>query len=107
MLISYVASLVFIMMTIISLLYTQKLSERIVLVSIYLTGIIFVWYPEASTKIANLFGMVRGLDFVFLVACIAGLNIAVLILRALKSHNRKLTILAREIAKLKARQPGE
>jgi hypothetical protein len=101
----YVVTFVFAAMAISTALYTEGRIERMTLLLLYLVGIFFLWRPDASTHVANLVGIGRGLDFIFMIAGIAALNVIVLIVRALKAHHRKITLLAREIAWLKAQAP--
>jgi hypothetical protein len=100
MIFSYFASAAFLIMALFTILYAEARLEKMVLLGVYVGATYLVWNPEISTWTANLFGIGRGLDFIFLIACIAAANVMAHVIRAVRRHQRQITLLAREIALL-------
>lgn len=72
-----------------------------------LSGAVLVAFPNLSTMLANAVGVGRGADLVFYVfmlivfAAIANLHLR------LRAHSEVVTLLARELALLSAKAPGQ
>lgn len=89
---------VFVFMTAYSFISVKSGIVRLLFCSAYIAGIYFVWNPDASTKIANFFGMGRGLDFFMILLFVAIVNALVLIARQIHLQHIAITKLAKNIA---------
>ncbi len=80
------------------LLALSKFNHRIILFTIYMLLIFFIWSPEVSTVIANYFGIGRGLDMFFILLGVTMINAILLLARHLAYQQKLLTDLARKLA---------
>lgn len=99
-------SAVFLFMAVYSLVFLQPRALRMALAVVYLTSIYFVWQPEATTDIAHLFGIGRGLDFFLILLSVAIVNALLLLARHMNAQHRAITKLARYVAIQSAQEPG-
>ena len=74
-----------------------RLLTTIIAVSV-LPGLVFVWFPDASTRFANAIGVGRGADLIFYLWILVSAAVMVIMHVQLKSQEQKITQLAREIA---------
>ena len=65
-----------------------------------------VMRPDLSTRVAHVFGVGRGVDFLFYIAHAVTLLVLIFIYSELRAHAARTTDLARAIALLEARPPG-
>jgi len=79
---------------------TKRLSGLQILGVTALTavGIIFVLFPNVSTKVANFLGVGRGTDLIFYLAVLGGLFVASNFYFRFKRHEAALIALARQSA---------
>jgi small membrane protein len=75
---------------------TRFISE--VMISISLTGVALVWFPELATSIASKVGVGRGADLILYLFIVVMFAIAFVIHLRLRALDRTVTVLAREIA---------
>lgn len=96
-------SAVFLFMALYTLTFIRLRTIRLLLGLAYLAGIYFVWNPDASTTIARIFGIGRGLDFFLILLSVAIVNALVLLARHINAQHRALTKLTRHVALKDAR----
>lgn len=105
MILTSLLTAVFVFMAIYSAIFVQRAAVRYVLFLAYIAAIFFVWNPNATTIIANYFGMGRGLDFVIVLFFVAIVNGTFFIVKHLNSQHQSITKLTRHIAIRDARPP--
>lgn len=106
MILTSLLTIVFVFMMFYSIVFVHRPVVRYVLLSAYSLAIFFVWNPELTTVIANLFGIGRGLDFVLVMFSVAIVNGIFFIVKHLNSQHQSITDLARYIAIRDARPPA-
>lgn len=89
---------IFVFMIAYSFISINSVPVSALLCSAYAAGIYFIWNPDATTKIANFFGMGRGLDFFVILLFVVILNALLFMARQIHSHHVAITKLARNIA---------
>jgi hypothetical protein len=107
MILASLLSAVFVFMMCYSVVFVRHAATRVVLLVAYSAAIVFVWNPEATTVIANRFGIGRGLDFIFVLFSVAIVNGIFFIVMHLNSQHESITKLTRHIAIRDARSPTE
>src|ERR1017187_2321566 len=80
-------------------------SHRVLTFFILLGAIFFVWFPDATTVIANAVGVGRGLDLALPLLCLVLLFFIVGLYRSVVALHDKTTKLARHIAITNAAKP--
>jgi small membrane protein len=69
---------------------------------IFSLGVYFVWFPDQSTRIAELIGVGRGADLLLYCLAMATLVVVLIVHLKLKRMNAVITQLARHVAKQEA-----
>lgn len=82
-------------------------SDRIILVTLMVAGVVLVLDPGLSTWVANRIGIGRGTDLIMYVFILFSLFRFVGISAETKRTQRQVTLLTRELAILTARSGGE
>jgi small membrane protein len=72
--------------------------ERVITIIIILVGIVFLIYPNLTTRIANLVGIGRGSDLIFYLFIIYGIFWFNILSTRNRQIDRKLTKIVRAIA---------
>lgn len=98
MIFSIFLTAVFLFMAVYSFVFLQPRALRLLLTVVYLVSIYFVWHPNATTALANVFGIGRGLDFFLILLSVAIVNALLLLARHMNAQHRAITQLARFIA---------
>lgn len=98
MIVTLILTVIFVFMALYSVLFVQRAILRYFLLLSYIAAILFVWNPNITTKIANIFGMGRGLDFILVLFSVAIINGMFFIIKHLNSLHQSITKLARHIA---------
>jgi len=98
-----IAQILFTLSLIASLVYIlgQKRllgSIRLVLYSVIIAGLFFVWSPDESTVIANLLGIGRGADLVYYIWIVLSLAVFINVHLKLRENTALVTQLARQVA---------
>lgn len=75
--------------------------RRVLLVVFVVVAGISILYPQLVTRVANLVGIGRGTDFLLYLLIIAFLSFIATTYRRLRSQDKQLTILTRELALLR------
>ena len=70
-------------------------------------GILLVWDPDLSTRIANTVGVGRGTDLLVYVLFMLIAMLVLLVHARFRTYDRMITELARSFAITHAREPGE
>ncbi len=78
---------------------------RLAIALLSLGGLVVVWAPELSTRIANLLGIGRGADLISYIWIVMSLILAINVHIRLRLESERVTQLAREIAIINARLP--
>ena len=78
---------------------------RLSIALLSLGGLVVVWAPELSTRIANLLGIGRGADLISYIWIVMSLILAINVHIRLRLESERVTQLAREIAIINARLP--
>lgn len=99
MILAALLTLIFTIMAIICFVSMRTVFSKRLLLSIYIAAVFIVLNPSYSTKLANLFGVGRGVDFVLIVLVVALGNAVILYIRHVNAMQRNITKLARHIAK--------
>lgn len=107
MIFSIFLTAVFLFMAVYSFVFLQPRALRVLLAVAYIAGTYFVWDPEATTAIAHLFGIGRGLDFFLILLSVALVNALLLLARHVNAQHRAITKLTRFIAMQNAQGPAE
>ncbi len=89
---------VFLFMAIYSLVFVRRILIRYALLFLYASAIFFVWCPDATTIIAQFFGIGRGLDFMLVLFSVTIINGSLFIIRYLNAQHQNITKLTRFIA---------
>lgn len=90
-----------------SRLRSQLLDRALVLLAA-LSSLTLVLVPELSTRIAHLFGVGRGVDFLFYIAHAGTVLVAIILYSKLRQQSEQITELTRQIALKTARlAPGD
>jgi hypothetical protein len=89
---------IFVFMAIYSIVFVHRVTFRSTLLFVYGAAIFFVWNPNATTVVANFFGIGRGLDFVFVLFLVAIVNGIFFIVKHLNAQHQSITRLTRHIA---------
>lgn len=76
--------------------------QRIALLLALFGGLLAVIFPDATTQLANLLGIGRGVDLLFYLVIVAGLGYVVATTLRLRKSDRDFTVLARKVALLEA-----
>jgi hypothetical protein len=83
----------------------SKLWDRVIVITLFLTAILFIAQPELANRLAALAGVGRGADLFFYIT-IPGLGFALLLLLSrVRELDRRSTLLVRELALLRAANP--
>jgi small membrane protein len=101
-----ILTIIFVFMAFYSVLFIHRIVVRYVLVLTYTLAIFFVWNQEATTVIANFFGIGRGLDFVLTLFSVVIVNGIFFIVSYMNSQHQSITKLTRYIAISDARLPA-
>lgn len=72
--------------------------DKLVVVIIFFTGIVFILFPDFSTRIANLIGVGRGADLILYLFVIGFLFVFLIFYSKIKSLEKKITKLVRKHA---------
>lgn len=96
--IAMILTVVFIFMMAYSFTSIKSKTMRPIVCLAYLAAVFFVWNPNFSTKIANLFGIGRGLDFFMILLFVAIINLMILMVQHIHSQHMAITKLARSFA---------
>lgn len=99
-----ILTVVFIFMTAYSFVSIKSTTMRPIVCLAYFSAIFFVWNPDLSTKIANLFGIGRGLDFFMILLFVAIINSMILVAQHIHSQHMAITKLARSFALSRAQK---
>lgn len=68
------------------------------LLALYAGATICLWIPDASTWLANLIGIGRGVDFGLMLFSVISLNLTVFLIHHVHQLHRDVTLLARRFA---------
>jgi hypothetical protein len=98
MILAVLLTIVFVFMAFYTAVFVRRVAIRNCIFLAYGVSVVLVWNPEATTVIANYFGMGRGLDFVLLLFSVAIVNGIFFIAKHLNSQHQSITNLARYIA---------
>lgn len=79
------------------------LSDRLLILATLGLGILFILWPNLTTRIANFLGIGRGTDLLFYLFIVLSLFFFVYVLSELNRQLRTITAMAREIALMTAR----
>jgi len=102
-----ILTIVFIFMMAYSFVSIKSAIIRLTFCLAYLAAVFFVWNPDFSTKVANIFGIGRGLDFFMILLSVAIINSLVLVARQIHVQHMAITKLARSIALDRVKKPAE
>lgn len=105
MIFAAILTVVFVFMAFYSVVFVRRAAVKYALLLTYGAAIFFVWSPEATTVIANLFGIGRGVDFVLLLLSVAIANGTFFVVRHLNVQHQSITKLTRHIA-MRDAHPG-
>lgn len=75
-----------------------QLLERVFTIFIIIVGVVFLLYPNLTTRLANLVGIGRGSDLIFYLFIIYGIFWFSVISNRLRLNDRKITKIIRENA---------
>lgn len=98
MILSFVLTCLFAFLGYCTLILCRHGWLRNILLALYVSGIVLAWFPDASTFLARLFGIGRGLDLVLVLFSMVLFLCTFFILVQLHTQHRKLTLMARHIA---------
>lgn len=76
--------------------------QRLTLLLALLLGALAVIFPDATTAVANMLGIGRGVDLLFYGAIVAAIGYVVTMTLRLRKADRDFTVLARKVALLEA-----
>ncbi len=68
------------------------------LLVLYAGAVVCLWLPDASTRLANLIGIGRGVDFGLMLFSVVSLNLTVFLIHHVHQLHRDVTLLARRFA---------
>lgn len=83
----------------------SKIMDRILFLFLFLAGVFFVIYPEATNKIAHAVGISRGADLIFYFAVVFFFFAILLLYSKNKDLEKKFTKLVSNDAVENAREP--
>ena len=91
-------TLVFVFMAVYSFVFIRRDLIRYLSLVIYAAAIFFVWNPNATTVIANFWGVNRGIDFVLVLLSIALMNGILICAKHISSQHQQITKIVRHMA---------
>jgi hypothetical protein len=75
--------------------------QRLFVSGLFSTGLVFIVWPELTTRLANLVGIGRGADFIFYLSTLFLLFVSFNFYLRFRKYDEKLTTIVRELALLK------
>lgn len=90
-----------------TLRHRNQLADRIVGLALFVAAVAAILFPSITMIVANWFGVGRGTDLLLYPALLLFSFASVATFARMAELNRQVTLLAREIALMSARRPGE
>jgi small membrane protein len=76
---------------------SNRLLGRLLLV-LYAGALFVLWQPDASTRIANIIGIGRGVDFGLMLVSVISLNLIVFLIHHVHQLHKQITLITRHLA---------
>ncbi len=89
-----------------SLVFVQRSYFRYGLLLFWGISLFFIWHPEQTTVVANVLGVGRGLDLIYILLLTAAVIGFLFVIKHLIAQDRALTKLVRHTAILHAQVPS-
>jgi hypothetical protein len=89
------------------ILLRNALTDRLLILVILALGVLFVLWPDLTTRIANFLGIGRGADLLTYLFVVLSLFLFVYVISEVNRLQRTVTGLAREIALMSAKRGAE
>jgi hypothetical protein len=81
-----------------SIAFRARFFYRILAIGLFLTGAIFIIFPDLTTVIAHSLGVGRGADLLLYVSLIAGIHAVLLLYLRIRDLEQRIAELVRNIA---------
>lgn len=86
--------------------FRSRIFDRIILLTVLTTGILFVCFPDITSHLANLVGVGRGTDLLFYISLISMCFILMVFYAKIREMSQHITRLIREESLRQVRKGG-
>ncbi len=87
--------------------FRSRIFDRLIILTILATGIVFVCFPDLTSRIANLVGVGRGTDMLLYVSLVSVGFLLVVFYAKIREMSQTITRLTREDTLRQARKGGK